>query len=135
MQAVLCWAVTKFGWILDQAGLWLTDAQAADAVDYGVLFVQTFMWLARDALENARPRYKLRPKMHSFFCEVLMRMHHGGRTNARWVACFSEEDYIGKICGMIRKAVHGSTFGRRSLERALLGVNTHLMCLAAKTAA
>lgn len=40
IHAVLCWAITEFARILENAGLWLTEGEAASVVDFG-LFTHT----------------------------------------------------------------------------------------------
>ena len=131
MEAVCCWAISEFGVLLDGAKLWLSESEGIRAAELGLLFGQLYLWLARQALQRFRPRYKIRPKFHDFLCGIVMRLARGSRTNPRWLACFGEEDYIGKICGMLKGSMHPSTYGKRALERSLLGLNAHLMELEA----
>ena len=72
-------------------------------------------------------RATCRPKFHSFSCEIVDRLRGGNSINPRMVACAGEEDLIGKLCSIIKGSVHASTFGQRALERAMLGLNVHLM--------
>lgn len=131
MEAVCSWALSEFGVVLDNASLWLSEAEASQAAELGLLFGQLYLKLAQNALQKLRPRYKMRPKFHDFMCGIVMRLVRGSRTNPRWLACFGEEDYIGKVCGMLKGSLHPATYGKRALERSLLGLNAHLLGLEA----
>lgn len=131
MHGVCAWALSQFGVVLDGASLWLTDGEASWAAELCLLFAQLYLWLARNSLQRARPRFKLRPKFHDFVCGICMRLQRGACTNPRWMACYGEEDYIGEICGMLKGSLHPATYGKRALERSILGLNTHLMALEA----
>lgn len=124
---ILAWSITKFGVVLDRSSLWLEDSQALECIQYADLFVHLYLHEASRALQEKRPLYKLRPKWHSFYCEIIERMRNGNSINPRHVGCAGEEDYIGKLCSMIKGSLHASTYGRRTLERALMGLNVHLM--------
>ena len=128
----LCvWAVTRYGVLMDQFGFWLSDQEASELVDTGMFFLELYLFLACAALDARKPRYKVRPKLHSFACEIVQRTYAGSRVNPRHLGCPGEEDFIGKVCGVIRAKVHAATFARRCLERSLLGINVHLMDLKA----
>ncbi|CAE7940295.1 unnamed protein product [Symbiodinium necroappetens] len=70
VPATCAWAVTQVGITMDRAGVWFSEAEAAQMVQCGLLYVQSHVWLAREALLAARARYKVRPRLHSFLCEV-----------------------------------------------------------------
>lgn len=139
LGGLAAWAVTRFGTKMDEFSFWLSDHEAGhykphawtreadELVDTGLLFLQLYLYLACAALDAKRPRYKVRPKLHSFACEIIQRMYAGSRVNPRHLGCAGEEDFIGKTCGVIRAKVHAATFARRTLERSLLGINVHLM--------
>lgn len=129
---VCAWALAKFGAALDSAGLWLDEATAEAVVTFGDLFMQTYLSLSCKALRDCRPLYRQRPKFHSMKCELLDRVRSGCRLNCRYVGCFGEEDYIGKVTKVIKGAVHPKTLGKRVLERLLLTVNMHLATLKAE---
>ena len=124
---VLAWAITKYGVLLDHCDLWLTPEEASLSVEFADLFVVLYLKLASKAINDKRPRYKIRPKYHSFFCEILSRTRSGSKLNPRYVGCNNEEDFVGKICGVLKGAVHPASLGRRVLERFLLGLNMRLM--------
>lgn len=128
-MGVLAWAITNFGLVLDHASLWLTDQEAANAIDNGLLYIQLFMHLATEAWEQKRPRYRIRPKIHSFQCEILQRLCAGSRLNPRFISCSNEEDLIGKVMAIVKNKLHASTLARRVLERYMLGINVFLMGL------
>ena len=129
LPAALAWSVTKFGVVLDRCSLFLDDDDAYQMVDYGTFFVQLYLFLACQALRMNRARWKARPKFHSLACEIIQRVARGSRFNPRFLSCGGDEDFIGKVCGCIKGKLHASTFGRRVLQRALLGLNVYLMKL------
>ena len=118
-QGVCAWAITSFGSVLDNASLWLSEQQAQDAIDTGLLWCQIYMFLATQALQNCRPRYRIRPKLHSFYCEVIQRLYVGNRMNPRYLSCNNEEDFIGKVAAICKGKCHPSSYCKRVLERLL----------------
>ena len=88
--------------------------------------------MANQALAIGSPRFKIRPKYHSFACEIVDRIRGGNAINPQYLSCNGEEDLIGKLCSMLKKSLHPSTYGQRALERAMLGLNVHLMALREK---
>ena len=131
-QGVCAWVITSFGSVLDNASLWLSEQQAQDAIDTGLLWCQIYMFLATQALQNCRPRYRIRPKLHSFYCEIIQRLYVGNRMNPRYLSCNNEEVFIGKVAAICKGKCHPSTYCKRVLERLLLGINVHLMTLKAR---
>ena len=106
--------------------MFLTDAETARIVDLGFLFLQCFVFLADRALKDLRPRWKGRPKLHSFHCETLCRLKSGSRLNPRFYSCWLDEDFVGRTCSMGKRAVHTQTLAKRVLQRCLLQINVHL---------
>ena len=127
LQAVCAWALHQFGFILDSHGLFLSDYAAERVETSGLLYLQCYVRLAESALAMSRPRYKLRPKVHSFHCETLLKLRGGSRVNPRFHSCFNDEDYVGRCCSVGKQACHPNTMARRVLERILLQTNTWLM--------
>ena len=72
-------------------------------------------------------RYKVRPKLHQLHCEIILRVHAGGRLNPKIPSCFNDESFIGLICGAARKAPHAATMCKTLLQRWLLDVNARLV--------
>ena len=129
MAGAMAWALTKYGLLLDRCSFWFSEDDKATADELGSLFLHMYLSLARDALEKKRPRWKIRPKFHSYACELVNRK---SLVNPRFVGCAGEEDYIGKVCRVAEASLHPATLARRVLERCMLGLNCHLMSLKAK---
>ena len=69
-------------------------------------------WLCHAALESSWmsvPGFKMRPKFHRFFSELVGRTKGGNNINPRFLACNGEEDFIGKTCAMAKLAIHPTT--------------------------
>ena len=126
-QGICAWAITRFGTALDHASIWLSDEDSANVVDYGMLAMEVYMDLATQALVSCRARYRVRPKLHSFVCEIIQRLEAGMRLNPRFTSCAGDEDYIGKVASILKGKSHPTTACRRALERLLLGINVWLM--------
>ena len=127
-HAVLCWAITEYAWTLEQAGMWLTEAEASRAATCGSLFLETHVFLARAALLAGRPRFKVRPRLHAFACETIAKMQAGSRLNPKFTATWSDESYIGQVCGIGKShSIHVNTMGLRMLQRIVLHLNSHLV--------
>ena len=125
--AVMAWSVTHFGFTLDRAGLFFTDSERLQAGRAGLTYVQTHVHCAREALLRCRPRYKVRPKLHSFLCEIVFKLLHGSTFNPRFTACWADESFIGQVCSVGKaKAVHPSTLSLRLLQRLQLNLNSRL---------
>ena len=126
-HAVMCWAITEYAWTLEQANMWLTDAEAEKAAACGSLFLELHVFLARQALLAGRPRFKVRPRLHSFACETIAKMQSGSRLNPKFTATWSDESFIGQICGLGKsQAIHVASMGLRLLQRVVLNLNAHL---------
>ena len=117
--------------MLDQSSMWLSDEAAGASVQFADIFILLYLKLAYEALVAKRPRWKMRPKYHSFFCEIINRTRAGSRINPRHVGCAGDEDMVGKVCGILKGSLHPVTLGKRILERCLLGINVRLMTLRA----
>ena len=125
-QAVCAWAIHTFGQTLDGAKMWLNEAAADKAVNAGLLYIQAYVALANDCLQKFVPRYKVRPKCHSFHCETVLRIQGGSRANPRFFSCFNDEDYVGRTCSVGKQSVHPLTLAKRVLERLLMHTNAWL---------
>lgn len=124
VHSVLTWAITEYAWILEQAEMWLTDEQALQAASAGNLYLEAHVYLARKALLQGRPRFKVRPRLHSFACETVAKLENGSRMNPKYCATWSDESYIGQVCSIGKStAVHTSTIGLRLLQRLMLHLN------------
>ena len=123
----MMWALMSFNYELESSDIFLSEAAAQRAIQFGLLYARLHVCLAHDAIQDRIPRYKLRPRAHSFVCETLCGMLNGSRMNAKYVSCWSDKDFIGQACGISRaKAIHPTTLGRRLLERLRMTLNAHL---------
>ena len=126
-QAVNAWAGHQFGMALDCAPMFLSEGQAEQISELGMLYVESLTYLATADHEKLAPRYKLRPKFHSVHCETLCRLKNGARMNPRFYSCWNAEDYIGRIANIGKGSCHVQSLSKRVLQRALLQLNVFLM--------
>ena len=127
MPACMLWGLMKFNEICEKAGMFFTEEEAEMAVESGLLYSRCHVALAYDSFARATPRYKVRPRFHSFVCETLCRIKNGSRQNPKFASCWSEEDFIGQSCSIgMARALHPATLGRSILERLLLTLNAEL---------
>ena len=126
-QAVACWALANWSYVIDMAEVFLTDVQARQAVESAKLYLQCHMLLARLALVAGRPRYKIRPRMHSYACEIVAKVDSGSRLNPKHTACFADESFVGKVCSVgLARPVHTSTLHLRLLQRMIMQLNAQV---------
>ena len=127
MPACMLWGLMKFNEICEKAGMFFTEEEAEMAVESGLLYSRCHVALAYDSFARATPRYKVRPRFHSFVCETLCRIKNGSRQNPKFASCWSEEDFIGQSCSIgMARALHPATLGKSILERLLLTLNAEL---------
>ena len=127
MVAVCCWALAEWSYLVETSGTWMDDHTALRAVQLAKLYLQTHMLMARRSLLSGQPRWKIRPRMHSFACEITARMENGSRMSPREAACWGDESWIGRTCHVgLAPAVHTSTLRLRILQRVLMHVNAEL---------
>jgi hypothetical protein len=116
VMATCCYCMALFWNILDKSPMFLTDEEAGRAREAGEGYLRAYVWLAGDALERRHCRWKVRPKMHSFHHTVLALRH--SRLNPRFMTCWGDEDYVGKLAKISRKA-HVRTLALATLRRYL----------------
>ena len=127
MPGVCAWAITAFARVMEVGDIWLTPEQASEAAELGHLFVRSLVWLARAALVQGRPRYKVRPRLHSYACEVISKLRSGSLMNPKFCACWADEAFIGQVCNIGKAGpIHASTMGLRLLQRLEMNLNAHL---------
>ena len=125
--AAVAWAAHQFGRVCDKGGLFFTNEEGQQAAQLGITYVQTHIYLARKALRDGRPRWKVRPRLHSFLCEVALKLHAGSCVNPKYTACWAEESFVGKVCNIGKAtAVHPATLALRLLQRLQLELNVYL---------
>ena len=111
-----CWALAEWSYVVETSGTWMDDRTALRAVQLAKLYLQTHMLMARRSLLSGQPRWKIRPRMHSFACEISARMENGSRMSPREAACWGDESWIGRTCHVgLAPAVHTSTLHLRIL--------------------
>ena len=125
--AVMMWALMQFNWLLEQSGLFFDDDTAMRVYNHGLLYCQLHVLAAYDALRERRPRWKVRPRLHSLVCAVICKLANGSRLNPKYLACWSDEHYIGQSCAIGKsRSMHPSTIGLRMLQRLVLVLNAEL---------
>ncbi|CAL1139860.1 unnamed protein product [Cladocopium goreaui] len=75
----------------------LRDLQAANFI-----FHISLNWMASYSIQRRELLWKIRPKLHQLDHVV---MDQAQRCNPLWVACYADEDYVGKIKKMAALAV------------------------------
>lgn len=116
LMAVCFWGMATFMATLDHEPLIMADAARQRAIVAGQTFMLAYMALATLALQRRLPLWKTRPKDH-VFDEVLIRMGVS-KVNPRFSQCFLDEDFIGKVCKLVR-STHALTAPLRTLQRYL----------------
>ena len=92
--------------------------EAERIVECGYQFLARYSCLAREALQQRRPCYKVRPKWHQLH-HSLHNLAEGSRINPRLFANWNNETFIGRLTKTSSKT-HPATTGLRSLQRWLL---------------
>ena len=76
-----------------------------------------YSWLARDAYDSARARWKLRPKFH-YFAHVLLRLRKNLENPRRFDLC-TAEDFMGRL-RKVGSQCHRVTASKNILRRHCL---------------
>jgi hypothetical protein len=121
VQAECAWGMAAYMHVLDTAGQWLTPAQAASAIEAGTAYLTNYVTLANKAASMAKPRYKLKPKLHSFQHQHVENLKTSA-FNPRYASCWGDEDMIGRLATCSR-GTHPNTVGLRVLQRFVLELN------------
>lgn len=106
----------------DAADIIMTPDETRKAARHGRVFLRSFNAAASIALERNLRLFAVKPKLH-YFDHVLRDMDMGGqlqRVNPRHLSNFQEEDLMGKIAKVIKKA-HRATMSTTALLRLFLG--------------
>ena len=107
--------------------IFFDEATAKRIYSLGLLYVQLHTMCAKDCLAEHRPRWKVRPRMHSSLCECLCKLANGSKMNPKHFSCWSDEDYIGQSCAIGKaRSIHATTIGLRLLQRLCLVLNAEL---------
>ena len=89
---------------MDQEGLFMSTPAASETSFMGGCFVQAFVWLAHSAFVDRKSLYRLRPKLHLWDHE--MKRLAVWKLNPKAVSCFSDEDFIGRVCNIATSCSH-----------------------------
>jgi hypothetical protein len=80
----------------------------ADKVsENGIHFIFCFVWLSHDALTRQALQFRLLPKLHVLQHESWKVKEW--RLNLKTLSCFSDEDFVGKVCAMAQSSHHSGT--------------------------
>lgn len=99
--------LANFSKVMDQEGLWMKPEAVQNATASGKAFLQSFLWLAKNAFEQGLLLYKLRPKLHLF--------HHWIEGdcclsnipfNPKAYSCWSDEDFVRRVCAVAQACGH-----------------------------
>jgi len=112
------WGLADFFYICDHSGRWFTDSEAAEVVAAGSLYLDCYQRLAFKFSQDGCFTYKVRPKHHYFACRILLNIL-ASHVNPRYVHCFADEDFVGRIA-RLAKATCSKTVSLRVLQRWLL---------------
>lgn len=102
---------------LDEADLILTETEAANAYEYG----QNFLLSLNLIFNRSRDRYLLRPRPKVHYYRHLLMGLKEDRINVRHLACYQEEDMMGKTT-RVAKRTHRTTTSLCTLLRCALHV-------------
>jgi hypothetical protein len=102
--------------ILDSEPMFMSPSALAEATQAGWNYLRTYFALAKMCVDAGVRRWKVRPKCHAL-AHLLLRSSYSSM-NIRFWSCWSDEDYIGKICKLAR-GTHPRTIAQRTLDRWL----------------
>lgn len=110
-------ALAEFMNTLDKAGFWLNDQEAASAIAAGTKWLETWHFLAQQAVRDNEHRWKIRPKHHYF--EHMKDDMHTWRANPVKLQCFAPETFMGRI-KQLGLRCHGLTVLQRMPQRLII---------------
>lgn len=93
------------------------------AADSGYKFLQGYLQLAWENVQEQRCSHKVRPKLHLFH-HILHALDNSEAINPRLWSCWNDEIVIGRW-GKISKSLKPVLAAQRSLERWVLGLKLH----------
>ena len=90
------WSYAQFHFLLDTSGRYMTGQQVEQATAAGGCFLVGYQRLAELANTSGRALFRLRPKLHEA-AHILVWLE-ATSYNVRYLACWSDEDFLGRIC-------------------------------------
>ena len=101
-MALCAWAMGQFWFVISNADMFMTAQQRASAMSHGEEYLVSYVVLATEKLRAGERLWKVRPKMHSFHHQCLQMAT--SRLNPRHMACWADEDYVGRIMAASKAA-------------------------------
>ena len=117
VRATMLWALSDFLHTLDTSPQFMSLEQVERAARSAQTWQSCYQWLSAEALANAAPLWKMRPKAH-YIAHQLVDMQ-ATRENPRHQMCFVDEDFLGKVKRLASKCGK-ATVTRRALQRYIL---------------
>lgn len=117
LLATTVWALVAFLAVLDAGGMFLTPEEQERAYQLGSRFMEGWVTLGKQALDNKLLLYKQRPKTHLFHHLVIGCREDSA--NCRYWGCWDDEDYVGRLSRVTRKT-HPRTLATSTVQRHLL---------------
>ena len=103
------WSMARFIALVDAEGLFMKKQSAREASACGENFVKCYIWLAHSRAGNGDATlFRARPKLHIFH-HIALNLRTG-TFNPKSVSCFSDEDYVRRICSIASGCHHGGIF-------------------------
>lgn len=100
------WSLARFIALVDTEGLFMKKQSALEAAFCGENFVKCYIWLAQSKAVNGDATFfRARPKLHIFH-HIALNLRTG-TFNPKSVSCFSDEDYVRRICSIASGCHHG----------------------------
>ena len=114
------WALEHFLGCLAHASLCLTPDECNTAYATGMLFVRTYISLARESLSGSKPEllFKTRPKLH-YLVHLIEDLQLGSKScirNPYYDSTFVDEDWIKHVL-TLKKRMHAKTCSLNVLKR------------------
>ena len=94
------WSYAQFHYLLDTSGRYMTAQQVEQATAAGGCFLVGYQRLAELANASGRALFRLRPKLHET-AHILVWLE-ATSYNVRYLACWSDEDFLGRICTLAK---------------------------------
>jgi hypothetical protein len=98
----------------DKGAMFLTAPERTDAGAHLDAFFAAYSWLACAAVARGARLWKLRPKFHGLM-HIRLNLQESA-LNPRHVACWKDEEYVGRICKTARRG-HANAVAMSTLHR------------------
>ena len=105
LRATCVSAAASLHHVLEMGSQFLTRAEVIDAQRMGETFLLSYSELASSAARRGVCNYKLLPK-HHFYDHIVEDL--SSRENPRYLHCFADEDFMGKISRIVGRCHRGT---------------------------